>query len=153
MQTEIGAAEQLVRQQEDRLLDRMEEAEIHAAELKAAEAALKSGQAEGARERQQLESDRTATERELERISGERAQLTAAVSPQALALFEHVSRGRKGLAMSEARDGHCMQCHVRLRPQVFNDVRRNDRLLQCESCTRILFFVAAPAAGIAPPAS
>jgi predicted nucleic acid-binding Zn-ribbon protein len=44
MQTEITAAETLVRREEDRLLERMEEAELFAAELKAAEAALKSGQ-------------------------------------------------------------------------------------------------------------
>jgi predicted nucleic acid-binding Zn-ribbon protein len=153
MQTEIGAAEQLVRQQEDRLLDRMEEAETQAAELKAAEAALKSGQADCARERQGLDGERAQTEGELDRLASERARLTARTSPAALALFEHVARGRKGLALSEARDGHCMQCHVRLRPQVFNDVRRNDSLLQCESCTRILFYVPTPAAGVAPPAS
>src|SRR5262245_47872800 len=56
MQTEIATAEQGVRQQEDRLLDRMEEAETQAAELKAAESALKSGQAEVGRERQQLDA-------------------------------------------------------------------------------------------------
>ena len=68
---------------------------------------------------------------------------------EAVALFEHVSRARKGHAMAEARDGHCTACHVRLRPQVFNDVRRGDKLVQCESCTRILYVVppkpAAPA--------
>jgi predicted nucleic acid-binding Zn-ribbon protein len=40
-----------------------------------------------------------------------------------------------------------MQCHVRLRPQVFNDVRRNAGIIQCESCSRILYYVpTAPAA-------
>jgi hypothetical protein len=37
-----------------------------------------------------------------------------------------------------------MVCHVRLRPQVFNEVRRNEALIQCDSCLRILYF--APAA-------
>jgi predicted nucleic acid-binding Zn-ribbon protein len=46
--------------------------------------------------------------------------------------------------MAEAREGLCVDCHVRLRPQVFNEVRRNDQLIQCESCTRILYFVPAP---------
>jgi predicted nucleic acid-binding Zn-ribbon protein len=47
--------------------------------------------------------------------------------------------------MAEARGGICTVCHVRLRPQVFNEVRRNDSLIQCESCNRILYFVPAPA--------
>jgi predicted nucleic acid-binding Zn-ribbon protein len=33
-----------------------------------------------------------------------------------------------------------MVCHVRLRPQVFNEVRRNEALIQCDSCLRILYF-------------
>jgi len=35
-------------------------------------------------------------------------------------------------------------CHVRLRPQVFNTVRRNDAILQCDHCNRILYFVPPP---------
>ena len=151
MQTEIGTAEQQVRLHEDRLLERMEEAETQAAELKAAEAALKAGQAEVASERQRLEADRISTEAELAKVAVERAALAAGVSPPALALFEHVSKHRKGLALSEARDGHCMQCHVRLRPQVFNEVRRNEGLIQCDSCSRILYFMAARAADAAAP--
>ena len=46
MQTEIASAETVVRREEDRLLERMEEGETLAAALKTAEAALKSGEAE-----------------------------------------------------------------------------------------------------------
>jgi predicted nucleic acid-binding Zn-ribbon protein len=151
MQTEITAAEALVRREEDRLLERMEEAETFAAELKAAEAALKSGQAQLKGSLQQMETDRVDTEQDLEKTSAERAQVAAAVSVGVLALFERVSKHRKGLAMSEARDGLCTQCHVRLRPQVYNELRRNESVMQCESCSRILFFLAAP--GVSPPAS
>jgi predicted nucleic acid-binding Zn-ribbon protein len=153
MQTEIGAAEQLVRSQEDRLLDRMEEAETLAAELKAAEGALKAGQAEVVKERERLDADRGTADADLARTTAERATLAAAISKEALALFEHVSKHRKGPAMSEARDGLCMQCHVRLRPQVFNEVRRNERLIQCENCSRILFFIAPPAGVTASPSA
>ena len=43
--------------------------------------------------------------------------------------------------MAEARDGGCTVCHVRMRPQMFNEVRRGETLVQCESCLRILYFV------------
>jgi uncharacterized protein len=153
MQHEIAAAEQGVRSQEDLLLDRMEEAETLAAELKAAAAALKSEQAETAREKQALDEERKNLERETEELSRARTALTKQLSAQAVALFEYVARHRKGQALSEARDGLCTQCHVRLRPQVFNEVRRNDSLIQCESCSRILYFVPAATAGVSPQAS
>lgn len=141
MQKEIAVAEQEVRAQEDRLLERMEEAETLAADLKAAEAALKREQAAVAAEQQAIDAQRVELEREITRLASARQELLPQLSREALVLFERVAAGRKGIAVAEARDGLCTVCHVRLRPQVFNDVRRNDGLHQCESCTRILYFV------------
>jgi predicted nucleic acid-binding Zn-ribbon protein len=73
-----------------------------------------------------------------------------------LAIFEKVSRRRNGVAVAEARGGICTICHVRLRPQVFNTVRRNEQIVQCDHCQRILYFVPTAAAatdGITQPAS
>ena len=53
-------------------------------------------------------------------------------------MFEQVAKKRNGIAVAEARDGICTICHVRLRPQVFNTVRRNEAIPQCDSCNRIL---------------
>ena len=63
-----------------------------------------------------------------------------------LALFEQVAKVRKGVALSMAtRDGLCSICHVRMRPQVFQQVRQNDAVIQCDSCQRILYWVPPPA--------
>jgi predicted nucleic acid-binding Zn-ribbon protein len=64
-----------------------------------------------------------------------------------------VARKRNGIAVAEARDGVCTICHVRLRPQVFNSIRRNDSILQCDHCNRIMFFAVTPAAAAAPDAT
>ena len=58
-----------------------------------------------------------------------------------------VDSNNEAIAVAEARDGVCTICHVRLRPQVFNTVRRNEEILQCDHCNRILYFVPAAAAG------
>jgi predicted nucleic acid-binding Zn-ribbon protein len=152
MQTEIATAEAVVRREEDRLLERMEEAETLAADLKAAESALKVGTSEVAARRKQMDTELSAAEAELAKTSDERRHVAASVSAPSLALFERVSKHRKGLAMSEARDGLCTQCHVRLRPQVYNELRRNESVMQCESCSRILYFVP-PAAATPVPSS
>jgi uncharacterized protein len=146
MQKEMTVAEQEISDLETRLLERMEEADGLAAELETAEDALSAARAEIDRVRQALDAEREQVARELERTAGERARVAALVSQEALAIFDRIARGRKGVAMAEARDGLCTVCHVRLRPQVFNDARRNDAILQCESCSRILYFVPAPSA-------
>jgi predicted nucleic acid-binding Zn-ribbon protein len=146
MQKEMTVAEQEISDLETRLLERMEEADSLAAELKAAESALNTEQSEVARERVALATETKEAEEGLRHAADERRSLAAQISPPAIAVFERVAKGRKGVALAEARDGLCTVCHVRLRPQIFNDVRRNDSIIQCESCSRILYFVPAQSA-------
>jgi predicted nucleic acid-binding Zn-ribbon protein len=148
MQKEIEFAQKEVKAHEDRILERMLEADDLGT-------ALKEAEAEAAAETKAVDADRKAYAAELSRlrdslarITSERADIVRALSPQLLSIFELVARRRNGIAVAEARDGICTICHVRLRPQVFNTVRRNDSIVQCDSCQRILFFV--PVAAAAP---
>jgi predicted nucleic acid-binding Zn-ribbon protein len=146
MQKEMSAAEHEIGECETRMLERMEESDALSVELNAAESALKSEQADIVRERQALEAERLTVDADLAHTSEERARIAAQVSKESLMIFDRVAHGRKGVAMAEARGGLCTVCHVRLRPQVFNEARRNDGIIQCDSCTRILYFVPAPSA-------
>jgi predicted nucleic acid-binding Zn-ribbon protein len=119
----------------------MEEAESISGEVKAAEAELKTRQTTIAAERKALEAEAAALEKTATETAAARVDAARQLSPAALKLFEHVSKQRKGLAVAEARDGGCTVCHVRMRPQMFNEVRRGENLVQCESCLRILYFV------------
>ena len=56
-----------------------------------------------------------------------------------LAVYESV-REKRGTAVVEIKGGYCSACHVRMRPQAANELRRNDIIFQCESCKRILYF-------------
>src|SRR5437773_1536611 len=82
----------------------------------------------------------------IEKMASERATIVAALPKTVLSQFELVAKKRNGVAVAEAKDGICTICHVRLRPQVFNTVRRNEEIVQCDHCQRILYFVPAPAA-------
>ena len=143
MQKEMGHAQEEIGVHETHMLEKMEESDGLTAELKAAEAALKAAQTEIASEHKKLDAERATDQQELERLVAERDQVAGQISPEAMKIFERVAHGRKGIAVAEARDGLCVVCHVRLRPQIFNEVRRNDQLIQCDSCTRILYHVPA----------
>ena len=148
MQTEIATAEGLVRSYEDRLLDLMLVSENESADLRAAEAEMKSEQAAMAGEQKALEAEKVTRQSELEQLTSERAVVVKQISADVLAVFSRVAHGRKGVAVAEAKDGLCTVCHVRLRPQVFNEVRRNESIIQCDSCTRILYYI--PPVAVAP---
>ena len=152
MQKEIEVAAEEVQRIEDQILDRMLEADGLGAAVKAAEQALAAEKAAVAADRRALDEEVAALQKELEETSAAREPLVAALDARLLYTFEQIARMRKGVAVAEARDGHCTICHVRLRPQVFNEVRRNDSIIQCDTCQRILYFVAAPSSVMADEA-
>lgn len=153
MQKEIATAEESVRAHEDRILERMEETDTLTRDLKAAEAELKRQEADIVRERQNLHEEAATLERRADQTAATRDAVARELSPAALKLFEHVAKQRKGLAVAEARNGLCMVCHVRLRPQVFNEVRRMEALIQCDSCLRILYYAPTTSESAASPTS
>lgn len=144
MQHEISMAQDGVRTFEDKILEVMVAADELDGEIKAAEKALAEEKVKVNEERTTRQKQSTTMESEIAELTGARAKVVAEMSREAVALFDHVSRARKGHAMAEARDGHCTACHVRLRPQLFNEVRKGDKLIQCDSCTRILYTIPKP---------
>jgi uncharacterized protein len=147
IQHEMAFAQNEIKVHEDRMLERMVEADELTAALKAAESGLTATQKEAEAEKRAIAAEHDQLRRRVDELKAERATVVAAMAPDALSIFETVAKRRHGIAMAEARDGICTICHVRLRPQVFNTVRRNEAVLQCDSCQRILYFVAPVAAG------
>lgn len=146
MQQEIAAAQGEVSRHEDRILEKMLEADELTRAVKGAESEFAKVQADVNAEKAALDQEIAQLESELTHTAGSRAELVAEIGPSVMAIFETVARGRKGVAVAEAHEGHCTECHVRLRPQVFNEVRRNEAIIQCDSCQRILYFAGMPAA-------
>ncbi len=139
MQHEIATAEHDVQQLEDTVLERMLEIDDLTAAVEGAVRALATTRVEVEQARAALESERSDLEQVIAGASGERAALTETVGARARQLFNTIAEQRGGIAVVEARDGHCTVCNVRLRPQVFNNLLMNSELIQCESCMRILY--------------
>lgn len=52
-------------------------------------------------------------------------------------------RSRDGIAVAEVKNGSCSACFMKLRPQMQVEIKKGDQIITCESCTRILYTVAA----------
>ncbi|MDP1571922.1 MAG: C4-type zinc ribbon domain-containing protein [Vicinamibacterales bacterium] len=111
--------------------------------------ALKDAEAALARDIKALGDEKAAIEQEardlavvVEQMTAERAAIAATVEPRTLALFDTVYKRRQGIAVSKVTGGLCEACHVRVRPQVLNNLLMGQTLFQCESCQRILYAVA-----------
>jgi uncharacterized protein len=145
MQHEIATAQQELGAAEEKVLERMLEGDALAAEIKQAETVLAARRKEVEAEKKALAAELAATGQALSEATAARASLVAGLPKPLLALFEQVSKARRGIAIATAtRDGLCSVCHVRLRPQVFQLVRQNDSIIQCDTCQRILYYVPPP---------
>lgn len=54
--------------------------------------------------------------------------------------FTILREQRRGQALAIARDGHCMGCNMQLPPQLYNNLYKNEELLVCPHCQRILIL-------------
>ena len=50
------------------------------------------------------------------------------------------------LALAEVRNAACLSCHMQIPHQLYNEIRRCDRIITCPNCLRILFFSGKPEA-------
>ena len=125
---------------EEKILVLMEAADTLASQVKAAEGALAQATREGDERRKALTAEGAAQHRELERLTGERKGEAAGLPAALLAKYDQLLKGRRGLAVAAMTGEICTACHVRLRPHVTQQIRRNEDIVQCESCQRILYF-------------
>ncbi len=55
-------------------------------------------------------------------------------------LYTKISHKKNGIALSPVRDEFCSMCHMRIRPQVLNELREENEIILCENCGRILYW-------------
>lgn len=139
-QHEISYCETEIAKAEDRILERMAEAEPLEKNVKAADAALKEEKAKVEAEKERA-LKRTEEDRQmLQKAAEERAVAAASISPQTLAHYQRIRKRYNGIVIVDATEGRCSACQMKLRPQYFQEVRRRDKLYFCESCGRIVFY-------------
>jgi predicted nucleic acid-binding Zn-ribbon protein len=139
-QHEIEFCENEIRRAEDRILELMGESEPLERNVKAAEGALKQEKAQVEGEKQQARERTAGDQRELDQLQTERKSIATQISPSVLSAYERVRKLRHGIAIAEAVDGRCSQCHMSLRLQFFQDLKRGEQVMHCESCSRIMYY-------------
>ena len=45
----------------------------------------------------------------------------------------------------------CEACHVRMRLQIWVEIKKNERVFQCESCGRVLYYEPPPPTVVVDP--
>ena len=139
LQKEIEHTQTAIGKVEDGILAIMMDAESSQQEVRTAEARLKEDQQRVNQERRELEAGHQNDVSAMESCEKERKDIENQISGELLPRYERVRKFRGGVGISAARDYVCELCQVRIRPQVFQEIRKNDQIIACDACQRILY--------------
>lgn len=79
-----------------------------------------------------------------EALLKEREELIPQVDKEMFSIYERLLKNKKDRVLVPIENRSCSGCHIVLTAQDENLVRRGDRLVYCEHCSRILFWQEAP---------
>ena len=143
LQHEVQMAEQEIAKAEDRLLEQMVAGEEYDRRIKSSEKALKEVEEAARAERSKIEAAKAAGEKDLAELNAARERAVAGVPENLLDHYDRIIKKHNGVALAEVRDEKCTACGMRVRPHVFQEMRRlnTEEMFHCETCTRILYYV------------
>ena len=147
---EIEGVEREIKGREDLILEEMEKAEGLQAAVKAEETEFKVVESESKKKGAELDAAAARLGAEAARLRDERDAAATSVPDDLRERYARVTKAR-GSGVAEARDGMCQACHVRMRVQIWVEVRKNEQIFQCESCSRIYYFEPPPPTVVAEP--
>lgn len=140
---EIEAVEREIRSREDQILEEMEKAEVLVLDIRREEAAFKIVEQEAKTQAVGLDAREAKLAKDAGRLLAERDEVAASVPEDPLHTYHRVAKLR-GTGVAEAKDGMCQACRMKLRLQVWVELRKNEALYQCESCSRVLYYEPPP---------
>ena len=137
---EIDDIGELVRGREDQIIEQMESADdldsqIREHKLLVAEA-IKKLEEEGA----QLEKEAKKADSLMMSLEEEKEQLKPKIPSDLLKKYQFLRDKRAGVALAPVKRGTCGVCHMNLPPQTFIDLQKNETMMNCPNCLRIIYW-------------
>lgn len=84
------------------------------------------------------------TEARFAALNKEREAILPRIPRDPMRLYEAIFQKKGGTALSPVTGDFCAMCHMRVRPQMLNEIRDKTAVLLCENCGRILYLPAKP---------
>lgn len=137
---EIDAVKAKIGEHEEVILKSMEEVETLGADLEGRAAHIDTERAIVEMERAAVESSVAEAEAAIARATAARTEIESKLSERLVQNVRRVEDGRRGLFLVKAENEMCTACHVRVRPQVYQEIRQATRVHTCGNCKRYLYY-------------
>jgi len=140
-QKEIEGCEKGISAIEDVILQLMEEIDAVSKEQKEKEAAVNAEIQKIDAFKAELDAEAAKNERELALLKQERAGMVSRIAPDVYKTYMTILLDSgDGVAVTTARNELCSGCDMNIPPQLYVEIRKNQEMLQCPQCRRILYI-------------
>ncbi len=140
--TEIDAMKEACSRMEEEILQVMDEIEEVKKDLskreKEAKVTLERIEGERKKLQERMAHDEKAWGKQMER----REALSKQIDPKLLKLYNTLKEKRQGVGVVGVKRETCQGCFVNVPPQMFIEVQKNNALIRCPNCNRILYWEA-----------
>ena len=84
-------------------------------------------------------------ENRLRHLIEQKEKLKPEIPAELLKKYQFLRANRAGVALAPVNRGTCQVCHMNLPPQLYIDLQRNEQMIHCPNCQRIIYWVGHPA--------
>lgn len=125
---------------EDEILLLMEEIEIVEADMRSAKTEVDEQSKKTESLKKELKEDARLKEKDLDALKAKRSELVSPIEPDIYNLYMSLIESMRGLAVASATNEVCSGCNMNIPPQMFVAIKKNEDILQCPQCKRILYY-------------
>jgi len=72
-------------------------------------------------------------------LGKERDDVAKEVRPELMARYRFLSEKRAGIVVAAVDEGVCSVCNMKIPPQMYNELLKDEKILYCPSCQRIIY--------------
>lgn len=127
-------------QVEDDILEFMEKIENLTLGIKGMEKETREKEEKSTEEIRTLEEELANVSEELTKEEDKRKGYLEKISPSLFNRYERIREIKEGLAVVPIEEGYCGGCRMLLPPHLINEVYKNQTIITCEICSRILYL-------------
>ncbi len=138
---EIEDTEKKISGLEDEALELMDKIKEAEETLAAKNAALEEEKAEFEKDKAKIEKSFEEGDNRLAGLKEKRAAVMPKLSAKVVGYYDNMLKKYPDSAVVRAERGSCTGCRMMIPPQAFNNVRKGETIVTCNSCNRILYYV------------
>jgi predicted nucleic acid-binding Zn-ribbon protein len=137
---EIEAKEKEIYNIENEIISIMEGMEAAGRGIKAEETKVNEEKKKVEEGKKTIEAEAEIIKSEMEEFNSRRNELRKSIEGDLYILYMNILDAAKGLAVTEARGEVCLGCNIQIPPQLFLELRKNEEIIHCPQCRRILYY-------------